>query len=136
MSSLDIVKSNKKTIAIIIRNNIAVKGVKFFSPKDYPFQIGFHNRPEKTVLKPHKHPAHNFFIKSSQEVLYILRGKIRVDLYDNGNKKKLLCRKTLKDGDSILFVSGGHGVTFLKDSKIFEVKQGPYVGDDKAKIFI
>lgn len=134
MSSPEIIKHQKKIIAIIIRKNIKVKGVKFFTPSDYPFQIGFHNRPKNVVLKPHLHPIHNFFIKSSQEVLYILDGQIKIDLYSD--KKKVIQSVILNSGDGILFVSGGHGIKFLKDSKIFEVKQGPYVGDTLAKIFI
>jgi hypothetical protein len=134
MSVPEIVKHKNKIIAIIVRKNIKVKGVKFFTPDDYPFQIGFHNRPKNTFLKPHLHPAHNFFIKSSQEVLYILKGKIKVDLYSND--KKFIKYKILNGGDSILFVGGGHAVKFLKKSKIFEIKQGPYPGDKKAKIFI
>lgn len=134
MSSLETVKSGRLTIAIIIRSNIKIKGVKFFTPPSYPFQIGFHNRPKNIKLKPHLHPIHNFFIKSSQEVLYLLNGKIKVDLYDEN--KKFLVAKILKTGDSILFVGGGHGIKFLEASRIFEIKQGPYVGDVKAKIFI
>lgn len=134
MSSIETIKSGKLTIAIIIRNNLKVKGVKFFTPNNYPFQIGFHDRPKNTTLKPHLHPVHNFFIESSQEVLYLLEGKIKVDLYDE-NKRKFTT-KVLKTGDSILFVNGGHGIKFLESSRIFEIKQGPYVGDVKAKIFI
>lgn len=134
MSLTKIVRFKKKVIAIIIRKNLKVDGIKFFSPKHYPFQIGFHNRPKKTILKPHFHPPHNFLIKSNQEVLFILQGKIKVNLYNN--QKKLITQEILSTGDSILFVSGGHGITFLKKSKIFEVKQGPYIGDKKGKIFI
>lgn len=132
--SSEVIQSKNKVIAIVVRKSTRVKGVKFFTPGDYPFQVGFHNRDKNTYLKPHIHPVHNFYIKSSQEVLYVLEGKIKVDLYSN--KKKFISFKILKSGDSILLVSGGHGVKFLKKSKVFEVKQGPYVGDDKAKIFI
>ena len=134
MSGLQVIKSNGKVIAIIIRKGINIKGVKFFTPPHYPFQIGFHNRKKNTYLKPHLHPVHNFYIKSSQEVLYILQGKVRINLYSD--EKKFICYKILNSGDSVLLVNGGHGVKLLKDSKIFEVKQGPYVGDEKAKVFI
>ncbi|PIS09481.1 hypothetical protein COT75_01270 [Candidatus Beckwithbacteria bacterium CG10_big_fil_rev_8_21_14_0_10_34_10] len=134
MLGLETIKDKSKTIAVVIRKNIKVKGLKFFSSPNYPFQIGFHNREKNTVLKAHFHPGHNFFIKLSQEVLFILKGKIRVDLYNS--KKKFLKSKILKGGDSIFFVAGGHGVKFLEKTKIYEVKQGPYLGDKKAKIFI
>lgn len=134
MSLPEVVKKNSKVIAIVVRKNIKVKEVEFFSPKNYPFQIGFHDRPKNTYLKPHLHPLKNFYIKSAQEVLYVLEGKIKIDLYDE--KKKLVGHKTLNSGDSILFVSGGHGIKFIKKSRVFEVKQGPFFGDKKAKTYI
>lgn len=132
--SVEIIKKGKSVLAIIVRGDIKEKGVKFFTPHDYPFQIGFHNRKKGIILKPHYHPIQNFNIKSSQEVLYVLLGSIKVDLY--GINNKIFKSIILQTGDSILFVSGGHGVKFLKNSKVFEVKQGPYFGDKKAKIFI
>jgi hypothetical protein len=39
-------------------------------------------------------------------------------------------------GDTIFFVAGGHGFTMLEDSKIIEVKQGPYFGKDKDKLML
>lgn len=134
MSLSEVVKKNNKVLAIVVRKNIKVKGVEFFTPKSYPFQIGFHDRPKDTYLKPHLHPLKNFYVKSTQEVLYVLEGKIKVDLYDD--KKKLVNSKILNSGDSILFVSGGHGIKFLKKSRVFEVKQGPFFGDKKAKTYI
>lgn len=134
MSGAEIVKDKNQTIAIIVRKNIKIKGVRFFTPANYPFQIGFHHRPKDVILKPHRHPAHNYFIRSSQEVLYVLEGKIKVFLYNN--KGKTAGNRILNGGDSVLFVSGGHGIKFLKKSKVFEVKQGPYPGDEKAKIYL
>jgi len=134
MSLPEIIKDKNKVIAIIIRKNIKVNGIQFFSPKNYPFQVGFHNREKGILLKPHLHPLHNFFIKSSQEVLFVLTGKIRIDFYNN--RKNFLKFKILGSDDSVLLVSGGHGVKFLQKSKIFEVKQGPYRGKKAAKIFI
>jgi len=134
MPKAEIVKSQNKVIAIIVKKKTKVKEIEFFTPRSYPFQIGLHHRKKGTVLKPHLHPLCCFYIKSSQEVLYVLEGKIKIELF--GNNKKFLENKILKTGDSILFVSGGHGVKFLKNSRVFEVKQGPYRGKEKSKIFI
>jgi mannose-6-phosphate isomerase-like protein (cupin superfamily) len=40
----------------------------------------------------------------------------------------------LEAGDVILLIKGGHGFKVLEDLEMFEVKQGPYAGDeDKIK---
>jgi mannose-6-phosphate isomerase-like protein (cupin superfamily) len=42
--------------------------------------------------------------------------------------------RILNAGDLILLIRGGHGFKVLEDLEMFEVKQGPYAGDqDKIK---
>jgi hypothetical protein len=37
-------------------------------------------------------------------------------------------------GDVILLIEGGHGFEVLEDLEMYEVKQGPYIGDsDKTR---
>ena len=57
---------------------------------------------------------------------------MQVDFYlDN---QELLDSKILEAGDVILLIKGGHGFKVLEDLEMFEVKQGPYAGDeDKIK---
>ena len=134
MKNVEKVMEGKKLLAVIFRKNIAVDGVKFLTDKFNPFQVGIHFRKKGTALPPHVHKSEKpLIIKSIQEILYIVSGKVKVSLYGiNGKKIK---SKTLLSGDSILLVSGGHGVDFLESSRIFEVKQGPYPGTEHAKIY-
>jgi len=39
----------------------------------------------------------------------------------------------LTDGDLIVLLSGGHGFEFLEETKMIEVKQGPYTVRDNDK---
>jgi hypothetical protein len=42
--------------------------------------------------------------------------------------------RILEAGDVILLITGGHGFEVLEELEMFEVKQGPYAGDqDKAR---
>ena len=135
MKNVEKVTEGKKLIAVIFRKNIAVDGVKFLTDKSNPFQLGIHSRKKGTALPPHVHKIEKpLTIKSIQEILYVVSGKVKVSLYGTNGKK--IKSKTLLSGDSILLVSGGHGVDFLESSRIFEVKQGPYPGATKAKTFI
>jgi mannose-6-phosphate isomerase-like protein (cupin superfamily) len=68
----------------------------------------------------------------TQEVLFIKRGKLRVDFYDKN--QIYLESYVLETGDAILLASGGHGFEVLEEVEVIEVKQGPYCGEnDKTR---
>ena len=70
----------------------------------------------------------------TQEVLFIRRGKCRIDLYDTAGNH--LDARELEAGDIILLAHGGHGIEVLEDIEFIEIKQGPYLGaEDKAHYF-
>ena len=59
-----------------------------------------------------------------------MKGKLRIDFYDN--KKKYLLSKVLQPSEIIILISGGHGFKTLNKCEMIEVKQGPYsVNKDK-----
>jgi len=64
--------------------------------------------------------------------LFIKKGKLRVDFYDN--EKTYLESRMLGAGDTILLATGGHGFEVLEELVMLEVKQGPYAGEgDKTR---
>jgi len=64
-------------------------------------------------------------VENTQEVLFIKKGKLRVDFYSR--EQGYLESRVLESGDVILLASAGHGFEVLEDLEMFEVKQGPYV---------
>ena len=71
-------------------------------------------------------------LKDTCEVIYIKKGKLRVDFYDN--TKTYLESHVLNGGDVILLSRGGHGFEVIEDVEMIEVKQGPYKQElDKDK---
>lgn len=130
---LEKVINSECIIAIIIRNNYRSNNITFFTPKDFSQQLGYMNREKGYEIAPHIHNTFERKVYSTQEVLIIKSGKVRVDFYDN--EKKYLENKTLEKGDIILLASGGHGFTMIEDSEIIEVKQGPYINDIDKKRF-
>ena len=64
----------------------------------------------------------------TQEVLFLRRGKVKVELFSSDHQ--YLQTSILQSGDVILLCGGGHSFEMLEDSSIIEVKQGPYAGDD------
>lgn len=133
MSGIEQIMHGEQVLAIILRSGVRTQGVRFFTPNDYPLQLGLLTHPKGTYIKPHMHPKMNLIIETIQEVLYIRQGSIELDIYsENGQKIE---SQVLKQGDCVLLVSGGHGLRVLEDSIILEVKQGPYMGPEKAKIY-
>ena len=134
MIGVERIYQKDKLIAIVFRKNLKVKELEFFTDESSPFQVGAHNRKKGAKLKPHVHHIEKpLTIDVIQEWLFVTKGKIKVTLYDkNGG---VINKKSLKDGDSILLMEGGHGVDFLEDSKIFEIKQGPFLNSHHHKLF-
>src|SRR3989339_847805 len=130
------ITQNNKVLAIIIRAKAIKKNkdkMKFVSPEDFPFQLGVHNRNKNDYVEPHQHlPFQELKNLAVQELFYMISGKIKVDLYDENDLK--IKEVIISKGDTIL-LNTGHGVTFLKKSKLIEIKQGPYRGREQEKRF-
>lgn len=125
----------KKEVACVYRNTIAVDGIRFLTTPDNAFQIGLHDRKKPIKLPAHTHncPA-PLSIPEIQEVLFVMRGKIRVTIVSDANK--IIAQKILSRGDAVLFKTQAHGVEFLGNARVFEIKQGPYPGDAHAKHYL
>lgn len=132
MQDIEQIFHNNIFIAFIIRSNYEGEGIKFFTPDDFSQQLAYMNRPEGYKIDPHVHNKVQREVFHTQEVLFIKKGKVKIDFYDND--QKYVDTRTLGTGDVILLASGGHGFEMLEQTEIIEVKQGPYVGEqDKTR---
>jgi len=122
-----------RIIAIIIESSYRNDGITFFTPDDFSQQLAYMKRPLGYQIAPHIHKEVNRNVQHTQEVLFIKKGKIKVDLYTH--EKAYLESTILESGDVILLASGGHGFTMLEESEMIEVKQGPYAGDEDKERF-
>jgi mannose-6-phosphate isomerase-like protein (cupin superfamily) len=73
-------------------------------------------------------------VQFTQEVLFIRKGRLRVDFYDP--EQHYLESRILGPGDVILLIQGGHGFDVLEEVEMVEVKQGPYVGEQDKTRFV
>lgn len=121
----------EQVAAIIIGRDFDKEGINFFTPEDFSQQLAHMRRPKGDVIMPHVHKINSRKVDLTQEVLFIKRGKVRVDLYTQ--EKKYFESVTLVAGDVILLAHGGHGFEMLEESEIIEVKQGPYTSVEKDK---
>lgn len=127
------IKNGKKTLAICFSKKLKADGVKFLTPLHYPLQIGLIEHKNGKMVPGHIHRDLKYNVNTTQEFLYVEKGKIEIEIFTK--KWKKICAFKMTKGDFVLFVNGGHSVNIHKDSRIIEVKQGPYPGDKKAKIF-
>ena len=127
------IQHNKKLLAIIIRKQYRKKkGVTFFTPNNLNLQCGYMKHDKNHIIKPHLHLKRLNKIFYTSETIILLKGRLRVDFYDN--KKNYLISKILYTSEIISLISGGHGFKTLSPCEMIEVKQGPYsVLKDKKK---
>ena len=91
------------------------------------------HHPTGKIIDAHIHNLVHRNVVMTQEVLFIKKGILRVDFYDE--YEDYLESRNLHAGDIILLVSGGHGFRVLEEVEMIEVKQGPYAGENDKKRF-
>ena len=125
---------NNELLALIVSSTFNKEGIHFFTPGDFSQQLAYMKHPTGKIIDPHVHNPVKREVHYTQEVLFIRRGKLRVDFYDE--KQNYIESRDLESGDVILLIKGGHGFKVLEDVEMFEVKQGPYAGDKDKNRFI
>ncbi len=132
MDAVETVCPDGSTLAIIVRGSVDCPGVSFFTPEHFSQQLAYMQHPAGKTIAPHTHKTVRRQVTKTLEVLFVRKGRMRVDLYDDGQNYVESC--ILEAGDVILLVAGGHGFEMLEPVEMFEVKQGPYAGDaDKIR---
>ena len=124
---------NNQLFAIIISNRFNEPGIHFFTPNELSQQLAYMKHPPGKIIEPHVHNPVPRQVHFTQEVLFIKRGKIRVDFYSD--EKVFLESRTLETGDTILLSTGGHGFEMIEETEMIEVKQGPYAGEEDKTRF-
>ena len=130
--TIENINHNNLLYAIIVYNKFYINGVHFFTEATLSQQLAYMHHPTGKIIRPHIHKPVPRKVTFTQEVLFIKKGKLKVDFYSND--QVYLESRTLEAGDVILLIQGGHGFEILEELEMFEVKQGPYAGDlDKTR---
>ncbi len=129
------IEANNIQIAQIIRKSFGGEGTKFATSSDNALQVGVICRKTGEEIAAHRHLDVSLSHQGPrQEFLYVVKGEVTVKFFDNNSKE--IGSRVLYAGDSLIQFSGGHQFLFNDDTKLIEVKQGPYtdIGEDKAFI--
>lgn len=111
-------------------------GLGFYGTADDYLQIATFRHPKGHILKSHRH----LFRKGpevirSQEIFIIFTGRVTLRIYDN--QDKLFKTQSLTAGDFYIVFSGGSGYTIEEENtKMLEVKYGPFPGSDLDRVLI
>jgi mannose-6-phosphate isomerase-like protein (cupin superfamily) len=126
------VQYKDQLLAIIVSRYFQEPGIHFFTPGELSQQLAYMRHPAGKIIPPHVHNPVLREVQYTQEVLFIRKGKLRVDFYNA--QREYLESRILEPGDVILLIAGGHGFEVLEELEMVEVKQGPYVGEqDKTR---
>ena len=116
-----------KGVVLAIRIKKIPRGSTPATNEKESLQLVTLKHPKGAYLKAHMHKPLKRVTSSLQECLVVKKGKIRVDLYTQ-NKDYVKFIK-LKEGELLIIMKAGIGITFLEDSEIMEFKNGPFKED-------
>ncbi len=121
-------------LAIFVRAQGDGDKYNFPTAPENPLQMGVSFYKQGEVVQPHAHYPRRQIIRECQEMVVIQKGKAVVTIYTILGEP--IAVRTLETGDAVLFLRGGHAISFDSDTRVLEVKQGPYVSraDDKFEL--
>ncbi|GBR75498.1 protein cupin-like super family [Candidatus Termititenax persephonae] len=128
------VTHDNQLLAIIVRHDYYKDGIEFFTPGDFSQQLAYMNHKKGYVIQPHVHNVVRREVLYTKEVLVVKRGRMRTDFYTDD--REYVCSRELATGDVLLLAAGGHGFEMLADTEMYEIKQGPYAGDNDKTRFM
>lgn len=121
-----------KILARLIEPDDWKKGLGFFSNDQEFIQVGTWFYDKGKQLQNH---VHNEFARTAYrtcETVYMVSGRMRVDLYTL--EKNFVESFEVVQGDTLILLESGHGYEILDDStKVLEIKNGPFMGVDVDK---
>lgn len=132
--SIETIEYNGVKFAQIIWGDTRVEKTTFFSPPESSFQFGLLAHEAGFVEAPHLHRSITREISDLQQMFVVQRGVVAVQLYSDD--KILLKEVILRVGDAIVLIHGVHAIRVLEDMQCISVKQGPFLGTEKDKVFV
>lgn len=123
---------NDGPLAVIVHAD-RPDGLCFFTGQQETLQVGSLRYPPGKVIPAHVHREVPRTVRRTQEVIHMVKGRLRVDLYTS--RGALVTSREVGPGDTLILLAGGHGFETLEQMDAVYVKSGPYMGEaDKARL--
>ena len=134
VTGAEIVERGGTAYALILRSNAgSSEKYNFLTDSQNPLQLGMNFYKQGETIKAHYHLPRHIESNQVQEFLLIAAGRARLTLFDASDQNPFETLQ-LETGDMVLLLAGGHGLEIQADTKIVEIKQGPYDGKTKDKV--
>lgn len=105
---------------------------KDLSPDDQFLQISAMKLGVGKGVEPHRHLENRRTSDITQESIIVISGEVEASYFDVD--ARLLHRRVLRAGDCTVTFRGGHSFKSLSDeTRVYEVKNGPYLGHAKDR---
>lgn len=122
--------STDEHLATILRGGDIPSGVNFVTNPNDPFQVASIKHRAGRIIETHIHNEVERVVARTTEVLIVRSGLLQVS-FPHGSPSLVI----LRAGDAIILFQGAHGFKVLEDLEMWEVKQGPYLGEeDKVRV--
>lgn len=131
---MNISAESGELLATIISLAEYQNGKHFLTEGDAALQVGVLFFAKDSEVQAHTHKDKNVSHIKAMEVIMVTKGMMEATIYDKQGAK--ITSLFLFTGDVLIQMAGGHGFKFEKDTKILEVKCGPYQGKDGDKVMI
>ncbi|MFA5283603.1 MAG: hypothetical protein WC366_03785 [Bacilli bacterium] len=129
---MQVFEKDGKILAKLITNDDWVPGLGFFSNDNDFIQVGtwFYNAGKQ--LANHVHYEFDRVAKRTYETVHMVNGSMKVRLYTL--EKVFVTDFVISKGETLILLESGHGYEILEeDTKVLEIKNGPFMGVDKDK---
>jgi hypothetical protein len=134
MAGIETIEYDGTTYAEVIWSETTVEETTFFSPPESSFQFGLLAHKAGFSEPPHYHKPVTRQISDLQQMFFVQRGVVAVQLY--GDDGKPLKELILRSGDAIVLSHGIHAIRVIEDMQCISVKQGPFLGTANDKIMV
>ena len=107
------------------------EGLSFLTSDESFIQVGTWNYEKNKILDAH---YHNYFERNSyrtQEVVIVLEGKIKCNLFTEEGIE--VHSEVINEGQMIIQYLSLNEYEILENTKVIEVKNGPYFGPEKDR---
>jgi hypothetical protein len=120
-----------RTLAYVVRREAHPPATTFVTGGDATLQLGFIVYPAGAAIARHVHRDVERRVLGTPECIVVRSGRCELDVY--GDDLERVATRELGAGDVVLLLAGGHGFRLLEDTVLLEVKQGPFMPDDKVR---
>jgi hypothetical protein len=132
MKPVEIIAGPDGPLAYLVDGDWSPDRTQFMTPDTFGQQMGMIVYKAGEAITPHVHLPVTRTVEGTTECVIVRSGRCEIDIFDSGRNH--VATRALKTGDIILLLGGGHGFRMTDDTVLFEVKQGPYVGNaDKER---